>query len=46
VVHDVPAGAEVAGCPAIERRRWLRASALFARLADLVRELRSLRRGS
>jgi UDP-3-O-[3-hydroxymyristoyl] glucosamine N-acyltransferase len=44
VVQDVPAGAEVAGTPAIDRRRWLRASAIFARLADLRRELRRLLR--
>ncbi len=42
VVHDVPADAEVAGTPAIDRRRWLRASALFARLGELRRELRAL----
>jgi UDP-3-O-[3-hydroxymyristoyl] glucosamine N-acyltransferase len=42
VVHDVPDGGEVAGTPAIDRRRWLRASALFARLGDLRRELRAL----
>jgi UDP-3-O-[3-hydroxymyristoyl] glucosamine N-acyltransferase len=38
---DVAPGQVVSGYPAIENRRWLRSVALFNRLPDLVRELKS-----
>jgi UDP-3-O-[3-hydroxymyristoyl] glucosamine N-acyltransferase len=44
VAHDVPAGATLAGSPAVEYREWLKASAALPRLADLLREVRELRR--
>lgn len=40
---DIPAGSMVAGSPAFEHRQWLRATALFSRLPDLVKQLQ--RRG-
>ncbi|MFZ5775549.1 MAG: UDP-3-O-(3-hydroxymyristoyl)glucosamine N-acyltransferase [Thermodesulfobacteriota bacterium] len=44
-VHDSQdTGAVVAGIPAIPHRNWLRASAAYARLPDLVKEIRELRR--
>jgi UDP-3-O-[3-hydroxymyristoyl] glucosamine N-acyltransferase len=44
VASDVPPGARVGGTPAIDERRWLRASVLFSRLAELNKEVRELRR--
>jgi UDP-3-O-[3-hydroxymyristoyl] glucosamine N-acyltransferase len=44
VMGDVPDGAVVSGVPAIPHNEWLRASVAYARLGDLVREVRSLRR--
>jgi UDP-3-O-[3-hydroxymyristoyl] glucosamine N-acyltransferase len=44
VAQDVPDGAEVSGYPALPHRRWLRASALFRRLAELSRAVQELRR--
>jgi UDP-3-O-[3-hydroxymyristoyl] glucosamine N-acyltransferase len=38
---DVAPGQIVSGYPAIENRRWLRSVALFNRLPDLVRDLKS-----
>jgi len=38
---DVPAGATVSGYPAFDNRKWLRSAALFQRLPDLIRELKS-----
>lgn len=35
---DIPAGAMVAGSPAFEHRQWLRATALFSRLPELVKQ--------
>jgi len=35
---DIPAGSMVAGSPAFEHRQWLRATALFSRLPELVRQ--------
>jgi UDP-3-O-[3-hydroxymyristoyl] glucosamine N-acyltransferase len=39
IAQDVPPGAAVSGYPAIDHRRWLRSSALFARLGELYRQL-------
>lgn len=44
VGHDVPGGARISGSPAFDNRRWLRSTAVFSRLADLDREVRSLRK--
>lgn len=44
IIQSVPPGATMQGYPAIEGKRWLRASVLFARLPDLVRDLRELGR--
>lgn len=44
-VHsDVQAGAVVSGVPAIPHKTWLRASAAYARLPEMARELRELKR--
>ena len=43
VFADVPAGAYVAGVPAIAQREWIRAQALFRRLPEMRREIRELR---
>ncbi len=40
---DVPAGKMVSGYPAIDNRQWLRSVALFHRLPELLRGLRSKR---
>ena len=42
--HDVPAGTIVSGSPAFDSRDWLRASATFSRLPDMMRTLRALER--
>jgi UDP-3-O-[3-hydroxymyristoyl] glucosamine N-acyltransferase len=44
VGHDVPEGAIVSGSPAFDSRDWLRASASFSRLPDLLRTVRALER--
>jgi UDP-3-O-[3-hydroxymyristoyl] glucosamine N-acyltransferase len=44
VGHDVPAGAVVSGSPAFDSRVWLRASAGFSRLPEVLRTLRALER--
>jgi UDP-3-O-[3-hydroxymyristoyl] glucosamine N-acyltransferase len=44
VAHDVPDGAILSGSPAFDHRQWLKASAAYPQLGELVRELRSLRR--
>ncbi len=44
IPNDVAAGSIVSGYPAIENRQWLRSVATFARLPDLLREVRDLRR--
>lgn len=36
---DIPAGSMLAGSPAFEHRQWLRATALFSRLPELVKQL-------
>lgn len=44
VHNNLKPGAVVAGIPAIPHKTWLRASAAYAKLPDMVRELRELRR--
>lgn len=44
VGHDVPEGAIVSGSPAFDSRQWLRASAAYSRLAELLRTVRELQR--
>jgi len=41
IPNDVTAGKVVSGYPAIENRQWLRAVAVFSRLPELARSLRS-----
>ena len=41
IPNDVAPGATVSGYPAIENRKWLRASAVFQRLPDLIRDLKN-----
>jgi UDP-3-O-[3-hydroxymyristoyl] glucosamine N-acyltransferase len=42
VSHDVPAGKMLSGSPAFDNRIWLRATAAFQRLPELVRRLNQL----
>jgi UDP-3-O-[3-hydroxymyristoyl] glucosamine N-acyltransferase len=42
VSHDVPAGKMLSGSPAFENRTWLRATALFQRLPEILRRLNQL----
>jgi UDP-3-O-[3-hydroxymyristoyl] glucosamine N-acyltransferase len=44
IPSDVAPGAFVSGYPAIENRAWLKASAVFARLPELLRRMRELER--
>ncbi|WP_141331711.1 UDP-3-O-(3-hydroxymyristoyl)glucosamine N-acyltransferase [Myxococcus sp. AB025B] len=44
VAHDVPDGQIVSGSPAIPHREWLRASAASGQVADLLKEMRALRK--
>jgi UDP-3-O-[3-hydroxymyristoyl] glucosamine N-acyltransferase len=44
VGHDVPEGAIVSGSPAFDSRVWLRASAAYSRLPELLRAVRALER--
>lgn len=39
VSHDVPAGKMISGSPAFDNRQWLRSTAIFSRLPDLMRQL-------
>jgi UDP-3-O-[3-hydroxymyristoyl] glucosamine N-acyltransferase len=41
IPNDVAAGMTVSGYPAIENRQWLRSVAVFNRLPELIRELRT-----
>lgn len=41
IPNDVPAGAVVSGYPAIENKLWLRCSATFHRLPELMKAMRS-----
>jgi UDP-3-O-[3-hydroxymyristoyl] glucosamine N-acyltransferase len=43
VPHDVPSGALYSGYPAIENKRWLKASAIFERLPELQKTVRDLK---
>lgn len=43
IPSDVAAGATVSGYPAIDNRRWLRATAVFNRLPELMRTMRRAR---
>jgi UDP-3-O-[3-hydroxymyristoyl] glucosamine N-acyltransferase len=42
----VSAGAFVSGSPAIENRVWLKASAVFARLPELLKRVRELEKAA
>jgi UDP-3-O-[3-hydroxymyristoyl] glucosamine N-acyltransferase len=42
--HDVPEGTIVSGSPAFDSRDWLRATAAFTRLPELLRTVRTLER--
>jgi UDP-3-O-[3-hydroxymyristoyl] glucosamine N-acyltransferase len=42
VGHDVPEGKIISGSPAFDSRDWLRASATFSRLPDMLRTLRAM----
>jgi UDP-3-O-[3-hydroxymyristoyl] glucosamine N-acyltransferase len=44
IPSDVAPGALVSGYPAIDNRAWLKASALFARLPELLKRVRELER--
>src|SRR6185312_5776950 len=39
VSHDVPPGKIISGSPAFDNRQWLRATAVFARLPEIMRQL-------
>ena len=41
IPNDVPAGRMVSGYPAVENRQWLRSVALFNRLPELMKKLKS-----
>ncbi len=42
--NNQDAGAIIAGIPAIPHKKWLRASAAFAKLPDLMKEIRDLKK--
>lgn len=44
VGHDVPPGAIVSGSPAFDSRDWLRASATYSKLPEMLRTIRALER--
>lgn len=44
VGHDVPEGCIVSGSPAFDSREWLRASAAYSRLPEMLRTIRALER--
>lgn len=46
IPNDVPAGAVVSGYPAIDNKLWLRCSAAFHRLPELVKALRGVHKTS
>ena len=46
IPNDVAPGKVVSGYPAIDNRQWLRSAALFNKLPELIRELRSSQRKS
>ena len=39
VSHDVPPGKIISGSPAFDNRQWLRATAIFARLPEIMKQL-------
>lgn len=39
VSHDVPAGKMISGSPAFDNRQWLRATAIFNRLPEIIKQL-------
>jgi UDP-3-O-[3-hydroxymyristoyl] glucosamine N-acyltransferase len=41
IPNDVPAGAVVSGYPAIDNKLWLRCSAVFSRLPELMKAMRA-----
>jgi UDP-3-O-[3-hydroxymyristoyl] glucosamine N-acyltransferase len=43
IPNSVPAGQTISGYPAVENRKWLKASAIFAQLPELRREVRELK---
>jgi UDP-3-O-[3-hydroxymyristoyl] glucosamine N-acyltransferase len=38
---DIPPGSMVSGSPAFDHKRWMRSTALFAKLPDIVKALRA-----
>jgi UDP-3-O-[3-hydroxymyristoyl] glucosamine N-acyltransferase len=40
--HDIPAGAVMSGSPAFENAAWLRSTAVFSKLPQLLRKVRDL----
>jgi UDP-3-O-[3-hydroxymyristoyl] glucosamine N-acyltransferase len=42
VGHDVPEGKIISGSPAFDSRDWLRASAAFSRVPDMLRTMRAM----
>ncbi len=44
VGRDLPDGTKVSGSPAIDNRAWLRSTATYARLPEINREIRKLRK--
>lgn len=46
VSHDVPAGKMISGSPAFDNRQWLKATALFNRLPDVIKQLQRKQRSS
>ncbi|HND19270.1 MAG TPA: UDP-3-O-(3-hydroxymyristoyl)glucosamine N-acyltransferase, partial [Acidobacteriota bacterium] len=42
IPNSVEAGKRVSGYPAIENRQWLKASAIFPKLPDLLKQLHQL----
>ena len=44
VGHDVPEGTVISGSPAFDSRVWLRASAAYSRLPEMLRTIRALER--
>jgi UDP-3-O-[3-hydroxymyristoyl] glucosamine N-acyltransferase len=40
--HDIPAGAVVSGSPAFKNSLWLRSTAAFAKLPEMIRKIREL----
>jgi UDP-3-O-[3-hydroxymyristoyl] glucosamine N-acyltransferase len=42
---DIPAGSMLAGSPAFDHKQWLRATALFSRLPELVKQLQRRAKG-